>query len=339
MKRRIICVCLFILYLLAVCTLLSFKIEEEMQTQVFIRPVIVNPKSNGVFSLTLDCVFERYPENMLFELTHGADWQEGMYIALVNSEEYGLDGTTNSATLITRRDRQIIRHASRFPVPGEKGVAVEQIPIVDQYLLVYPDHMPQFENHWEGVSLLEEGTYTRLLNVTDAPDPFLGDQAKEKLYQIQSPQWQIYSLHAAANFLEALPPLALLAGILWIMLILGIHSCVLIGKPEEHRRILIWNIRVEGLLLLVLLLVLYGIDLPASLLPPKSILDFGYYHAEFTAIFKALENLGQQLPIHALKNFVTEQAQKILFIGTVAPLLWIWMWKEGPNLELLSNNV
>ncbi len=339
MKRRIVCACLFILYLLAICMLLSFKIEEEMQTQVFIQKVNLNPKSGGMYSVPLDCVFERDPENLLCELTPGTGWREGLYITLVNGEEYGLDGRTNTATLISQRDRQIVRHASRFPVPGEKGVAVKQTSIEDQYLLIYPDRMPPFENHWEGVSLLEEGTYTRLLNVADAPDPFLGDQAREKLYQIQSPEWQIYSLHAAANFLEALPPLALLAGILWIMLILGIHSCVLIGKPEEHRRILIWNIRVEGLLLLVLLLVLYGIDLPASLLPPKSILDFGYYHAEFTTIFKALEDLGQQLPIHALKDFVTEQAQKILFIGTVAPLLWIWMWKEGPNLELYSNNV
>lgn len=81
----------------------------------------------------------------------------------------------------------------------------------------------------------------------------------------------------------------------------------------------------KGLLLLAMLLVLYGINLPASLLPPKSIPDLGYYRAEFTAIFEALEDLGQQLPIHALKDFVEEQARKFLFIGTVAPLLWIWM--------------
>lgn len=29
-----------------------------------------------------------------------------------------------------------------------------------------------------------------------------------------------------------------------------------------------------------------------------------YYRAEFAAIFETLENLGQQLPIHALKDFV-----------------------------------
>jgi len=336
MKRRIVCVCAFVLYLLAVCMLLSFKIEEEMQTQVFIRPVIVNPKSNGLFNLTLDCVFERYPENFLFELTPDTGWQEGLSISLVSGDDYTLDGVTNSAKLITRRDRQIIRHASRFPVPGEKGVPVEQVPIEDQYLLVYPDRMPPFENHWEGVSLIAEGEYTRLLNVADAPDPFLGDQAREKLYQIQSPEWQVYSLHAAAQFLENLPILALLAGILWPMGIIGIHSCVLIGKPEEYHRVLLWNIRVEGLLLLVLLSVLCGIDLPASLLPPKSILDIDYFRTEFTAIFEALENLGQQLPIHALRDFAVEQAQCILFIGTVAPLLWIWMWKEEPNLELHS---
>lgn len=334
MKRRTICICAFVIYLLVVCLILSFKIDAEMQTQVYIHPVVMGPKSSGLFYLPLDCIFERYPDHFLFELVPGSGWQDGSRIALVSGENYTLNGASNTADLITRQDHQIIRHASRFPVPGEKGVIVKQTPIEDQYLLVYPDFMPSFESHWEGVSLLAEGENVRLLNVADAPDPFLGDQARETLYQIQSPEWQIYSLHAASQFLTLLPPLALLAGMLWTMVILGIHSCVLIGNLAEHRRILLWNARVEVLLLLLLFLVLHWIDLPASLLPPKSILDFGYYRAEFTAISEALETLGQRLPIHALWDFVNEQAQRILFIGTVAPLLWIWGWKEEPDWGL-----
>ena len=128
--------------------------------------------------------------------------------------------------------------------------------------------------------------------------------------------------------------LSLVAAILWVMMILGIHTCVLVGNPEEHRRILIWNAVGLGLLLLGLYFTLRSIDLPACLLPSKSILDFGYYRTEFTTIFEALEDLGQQLPLHALKDFAWEKSQCILFIGAVSPLLWIWMWKKKPNLEL-----
>lgn len=111
--------------------------------------------------------------------------------------DHTLDGVTKSVKLITRRDRQIIRHASHFPVAGEKGVAVEQVPIEDRYLLAYPDRRPPFENHWEGFYLLAKGDNARLLHVADAPDPFLGDRAREKLFQIQSREWKVYSLYAA----------------------------------------------------------------------------------------------------------------------------------------------
>lgn len=69
---------------------------------------------------------------------------------------------------------------------------------------------------------------------------------QERLYQIQSSRWRIYRLHAAAQFLTVFPPLTLLAGILWTMVIQGIHSCVLIGSLEDQRCVLLWNIRVKG---------------------------------------------------------------------------------------------
>jgi len=72
-----------------------------------------------------------------------------------------------------------------------------------------------------------------------------------------------------------------------------IYACVLIGNSGKHRWILLWNIFVEALLLLVLLLVLYGIDWPVAMLPQKSILDFSCYWVEFTSISYALEDLGQ----------------------------------------------
>lgn len=332
MKKRALCICAFVAYALVICFMLATKIEAEMRTQVFIQPIIIPKKPTGLYNLPLDVLFESRPDIDMFEVCAGTGWKEGLCISLVDGNSYSINPATDTVCIASGKDRQIIRHASRSPRVGSTAEIVEQIPMEDQYLIIYKTDVPDFENHWEGVSLTAETGNVRLLTVANSPQPFLEDQAQEMLYQIQSDSWWIYSLNAVEQFLNNLPKLALLAGILWTMIILWLHNCFLIGHSQKYYWCLVVNITVELLLMLALFLLLSQVDLPASLLPENNIFDWLYYTLESNTIFDALNTLGMFVqPLLVLKDFTNAMTEKILLCVTMLPLTWVLFvhWRKN----------
>lgn len=331
MKRRTLCICTFVLYLLLVCTMLSGKIQKEMLTQVAARPVVLTEKSRGPVKLPLDAVWERpdwknTTEVLLFDLSPGTGWQEGLRFTVVSGSLYSMNAQDNTADMFPDKDRLIVRHASRFPEVGGPAEVIEQKETPDQYLVVYRDRVPDYGDHWSGVSLTAEAENVRLLDVEKAKHPFLEDQNQEWLYQIQTKDWYIYSLGTVSEFLNELPKIALVGAILVAMVVLWVQSCILIGAPEEYRRTLIANGILEAALLCALVLLLKHINLPASLLPPENILDFSYYAQELGECFGGLQKLGQAgEPVLLEAKHIKEMAAIIAICGVLTPLLWV-LW-------------
>lgn len=328
MKKRTIWICALVIYLLVVCLILSQKIDNEMQNQVIIRPITVTEKSTGIFSLSVDCLFPEYPTTVLFRLSPGTGWHDGLRVARLEAQEYHVDPVQLSVEVLTTKDMQVIRHAAHYPRPGEKARVVQQSSREDQYLLLYQRFMPPWAET-EGFSLMAENETARLLSVADGGDPFMEDQAQERLQKIEFTFWRIYSLQDVSHFLETLPMLAGVAAILWAMLVLGVQCCAL-AENLEQRRTLWYSAGLEALLMLALMLLLGRISLPGSLLPEDSILNFKFYAQELDTIFGTLTALGQGQSLLALKQLTENLAAKCLISGFFAPLLW-WI---GRNIGL-----
>ena len=309
MKRRKICICQFVLYGLVVCLLLSQKIQMEMTTRVVLRPVIITSKSTGIFTLSLDCIYQQENQASLLKLEEGSGWADGPRVRLVE-DSYTVDTSRNEIQLIPTRDCQIIRHASRFPVIGAPAAAVEQTQVPDEYLLLYPSDPPEYVDPGDGITLLAEGANARLLALEQAESPFLPDQAAEKLYRIGGERCQIVSLRETAQLIKCLPYVALLAAVLWMMLVTWVRFICRI-KDMTGRGILLRG-TILLLLMAILALLLRSLSLPASVLPPENILDWNHYTAQLQLVCTALRDIG--LREHDL---LTLRARVIPLSGTI----------------------
>lgn len=335
--KRTIGICFFILYLLTICLLLSQKIDWETQNQVILRPITVTEKSGNYFVISDDCVFAQYLSNTIFKLEAGTGWQDGLRVSPLDVNEYNIDPAQRHVEINTSQDMQVIRHAVHFPRAGEKAREIQQGTRADRYLLLYPYGKRPYTGHLTGITVLGDGDNACLLSVADGGDPFTEDQAQERLQGMESDFWQIYSLRDVEVFLKTLPKLAGVAGVLWAMIILGIHCCILIGKVE-YRRILWGNVGLEALLMLTLVLVLKSITLPGSLLPSDSILDLRYYVQELETIFDTLTQFSQQeQPLIALRQNAERLATIILYIAAATPLLWCFGWAVKKKRKTYGN--
>ena len=134
-------------------------------------------------------------------------------------------------------------------------------------------------------------------------------------------------LCAAASVLASLLPPLLLARI-----IDGLTA----GLPLTFTAVLLYfgSLALEGALLAALLLLLKNISLPGSLLPPDSVLRISHYSQEFSAIFGALAQFGQEA-LFALRQRASVISIAILAVGFVLPLIWCagWMAKRKKKAE------
>lgn len=337
MKRRTICICFFVFYLLVACLLLSRKIDWETQNQVILRSVAVTEKSGNYFVISDDCIFTQYPSEMLFKLEDGTGWQDGLRVFQMDVNEYNIDSVQQRVEINTSQNLQIIRHAVHFPRAGEKAREIHQDTREDRYLLLFPYGKQPYTEQLAGITMLADGGNACLLSVADGGDPFLEDQAKERLQSPEAASWQIYSLRDVEDFLKTLPKLAGVAGVLWAMIVLGIYCCILVGRMD-WRRIFWWNVGLEALLILTLVLMLRSITLPGSLLPSDSILNFRYYVQELDTIFETLTQFSQQeQAIFAQRHFMEGLATTILYITAAAPLLWCFVWAVRGKTENTQN--
>lgn len=103
---------------------------------------------------------------------------------------------------------------------------------------------------------------------------------------------EVYSLSELGKFLDVLPFVGLVLGILLAAVVLWVFCCFMAKEPRKNRVGLIINITLGVLLLVGLFFTLRTIELPSSMLPREQITEFGHYSREFGSILFALKCLA-----------------------------------------------
>ena len=70
-----------------------------------------------------------------------------------------------------------------------------------------------------------------------------------------------------------------------------------------------------------------AVDLPASLMPPESILDFAHYKAEYDTMFAALREVGDR-GLETLCVLCIVGAVAVLLLGVAAGVALLWAEKK-----------
>lgn len=303
MKRKVVCVLAFALFLMIACTMVSAKIEEEMLTQVVVYEV--PPKQAGRFTINLPYTFiylendtvdltsitlapEDFEGGKLFQVGDGTGWEDGLRLQAVPEDEYWPDVAAGAIMGPDEtRGWRFVNYASRFPQEGQKvELLTGKDKARERFLVLYPGRVPMLTRIPEGMTIAAQGEDLLPLEVEQSPQPFLQERAREQMKKLNVPGCRVYSLETAEALLGDLPAVAGVAVIFFAALVIWIQSLCLL---EGDNRLLAVNALLGIGLLAALWQLLAHIDLPSALLPTDSILDWGYYREEFHQIFTALE--------------------------------------------------
>lgn len=306
MKKYTVCAFALILWVLIACTFLSVRIEEQMTAKVVVLTQNqISRVSNGV-RIPADCLFYDSEGIHLFRVQAVNNvLQNGLRVEEVDETAYGPDPRkADSLNVSFSVGEQVIRYSSK---PLQAGVPVAVLSVSERtddiYLVSYPGGVPALKPLRGNMAVVEQGENTLLLSVQNVPLPFMEDRAAGTISEIEDltdyegargvngAEKRIYSLGAVEQFIQILPVLAVLLVMLLIPVALWVYSCFLLRDMRKNSLLLRVNAVAAVLSLLGLLPVLGAVDLPSSLLPSASILDFRYYADEFEQIFGVLARL------------------------------------------------
>lgn len=353
MKKKIICVLAFALFLMIACTMLSAKIEEEMLTQVVAYEV--EPKQAGRYEINLPLRYlyfdeevldiehmlmselAQFAEYQLFQLQAGTGWEDGLRIREVDKNDYVFDYIGTALTSFDEtKGWSFVTYASRRPVDGEKAeVLTTKEKAQERYLVIYPEQIPEISWKLEGMSIAAQTENCLLLEVKEARQPFIQERAKEQIKDLNTAGCKVYSVETVEQFWMSLPAIAGVAVILFAALVIWIQSMLLLRAHWENRWRLTANF-VLGLGLLWGLWYLMGkIDLPSDLLPAENIFEWSYYQQEFSQIMSALNETRGSF-FDSMKHFgrtgqmtinlafrMVAQTKRIVVVGAFLPVLWV----------------
>lgn len=318
-KRKVLCIFSLILYLLAACTILSAKIEEEMTTLVRVEKKTSSKRTGRSITLESRSIFIDEEGNHLYEVREGSGWKNGLRIYEVPS--FGLDAMGGEVSLWGVRDYVFIRSASRHPQEGELAEVVEEFKTVnDQYLLYYHDGIPNVRDFPSNTELIAQSDNAFLLDVKDASLPFFPHLVKTQTVVTDMAD-RIFSLTEAEMFLNELPKIAKAHCILTFGITLCLFSWCLSVWAIENK----WMIRINAILISASLFFFHSslssIDLPASMLPPVNIFDREYYQEEFMLLFEIISKLNDaEESIVVTQNRIVSQCTTSVWTGMLLSL-------------------
>ena len=297
MKKKVICVFSLILYLLVVCTMLSEKIEVEMQVQVEVTEKKVSKKFAGTIQADPSHLFSDGWTDHLYEIQDGTGWESGLRVVEFSSQDwkrgYGPAGDP-VVELAEIRDMTLIHTASRLPVSGEQVEVIERPETApDQYLVYYPNGVPRYDELPAGVSLVSETENALLLDAEQGKYPFFEHRAiTVELEQIAVDGMRVFSLTTVKEFQDQIPSLVTVLVLALIPVFLWGVTCFQSINAERNKWLIVMNILLAVTALVLMQNVLGRIDLPAAMLPERNIFDWQHYSDELTLIFDNLEKMG-----------------------------------------------
>ena len=330
MKRRTLCVFSLLAWVLAACTMLSFKIEEQMTAQVVAAP----RSAYGLTVLPMKALTYDETGYHLFELVEGSGWESGPRAHEIDGQDYSIidrEGGVQQVTATPSYNAELIQFSSHPLRAGEPLVELlEQETAEDVYLVAFSAPVPEIENLSPSLRLDGRTDTALLLSVAGGAQPFIEPQAKTQISQapVLTPYFhpmtadyaRVYSLKAVEQFLEHVPRLVLLLVMLLFPVVLWAGSCILFRR-RGGRGLAAVNTTLAGLDGVCMAYVLDGVELPPSLLPAEMIFDAGHYTDTFGNIFEALMAFGENplaKSVLCAAEDAFDRAAVILFVGLMA---------------------
>ena len=291
MKRKVLCVFSLILILLVFCTLVSPKALEEMMTLVEAkRTEKESPLNTNVGAIAYQW---RNTDDILFNIVDGTGWETGLRIAEIPSyyfNDYGSYGTIGPYS-----DYRYIYTASREPVAGDTVKAVKVTYGMDTYLLWHPETVEDLTVLSNAMELLAKGENAALISTWNGASPYFEHNMWYNFKKTAGEDVRIYSLNDTRAFAEALPWVAAIFTSLLCSILLWAGTFLLTRK-RSSKWLWLSNCGITAVLLGAVPVLCSRFDLPASLMPPSSILDISHYTAELGRIISSAAALGEYGP-------------------------------------------
>ena len=268
------------LVVLTECTLLSTAVSREMAVEV----VTARPRYDqnlGIDSLPLDAFHQEEDGTFLYLLEEGAGLLGSTQLRRVPADILSTEGDRAFTTGLEQGGSYVV-YASR-PLEDEEW-AVETVPsdpAPDTYLLWAPEGI-----ELDAPSASAEGGTLYLLPQEEAPQPFLEERELAALFPGEEREnCRLFSLGDVEQFARQLPLLGVVGVLALAPLACCAGLCLSLGKRGKGRAKVLWILLLAASLG-GLFLLLQMAALPASLLPPETIFDLGYY----SETFRLLEN-------------------------------------------------
>lgn len=303
MKKTVLCIFSLVLYLLVACTILCAEIEDTMMTHA-----IVKQESGMEFEVKLQpsSIFEDMKGKHLYELTEGVGWNTGIRASEVPESYYNPETLSCSSF----GKWEYIMSASRQPREGERimvwALQRDIQTAEDDYLLIYPNGVPdfewmleeeliseyQYEKVMSEIEITAENELSMLVHTQKGKLPYTEQMAKTDLSALKDYDWRIYRIGDIEQLFKSLPLIAILIVAVALPIVIWAYTCVLVRKEDENERLIKINAGIIAGMLVVLLILMKAIDLPPSLMPLDNIFDMAHYNSELTNIFFVLKSLG-----------------------------------------------
>lgn len=284
MKKHVLRFFSLVLILLIFCTIVSPKVEEEMATLVEARHA--KPSSANNLSIRNIAVIWQGSDDALYCITEGTGWESGLRITEIPSTYF--DRGISHISLGTGKEYWYIYSASRQPVAGDAIMEVEVKKGADIYLLWTPGTFGTIDFGPSALEILAAGDNAALIRNPSSQYPFFEHNAWFILREKLGDDLRIYSMHDVEQMARTLP---------WVAAVFAVLLCAVIlwssfWKEGRSKAMIAVNVLLIGALFACLPKLLGQFDLPASLMPPTSILDISYYAELFDRILSSMDALG-----------------------------------------------
>lgn len=287
MKKKALLFFTLIFWLVGACTFLAIKVEEEMIPQV----TSISPDF-GTGTIPGDCLIEDENGLHLYSIYEGTGWEAGTRVTEMADWFPDEDGNLVPGNAWG----DFVQYSSK---PLREGEIVEVVrrgdKVEDHWLAVFPEGL-ELELAWDevdlpdGVSLEEWNQNAVQFLVENDQTPFMPGRAKSRIPELAGAT--VYSFNDMYQLLNNFSALGLLLGILAIVLVLWIFSCVFSRDVRHYKWCLILNLMLGAVLLACIPLVLGQMDLPSSLLPRERITDLGAVVHSMEEFFGALKGFA-----------------------------------------------
>lgn len=261
------------LVVLVECTVISGTVSREMTIQVDVATPRTD-NTRGIDSLPLDAFHQEEDGTFLYLLEEESGLLEGTRLRRIAADILSLEGDTAYTTGLERGGSYAV-YASR---PLEDEALAENVvsgePDSDTYLLWAPENM---ELSLDVPSVPVEGGQVWLLPQEEAAQPFLAQRELASLLPAeQRASCRLFSFHDVEQFARELPRVGLAVVLMAAPLVFCAGLCLSLGQQKRRAFKVLWSLLTAGSLA-GLAVLLSGLDLPSSLLPPDMLFDLGYF--------------------------------------------------------------